>query len=129
MKINYKAVALCAMLGMLSVSCQKEEIEPLTVSSPAVMTYRVDDMVHSMQATDEDLDEFLDRMFSLAEQGHRVSIYNGGYSQVSSKERVVYTTSSIDDAKAWSKKMLNDNYVVTIEYDEAKGIYTCIATK
>ena len=52
-------------------------------------------MVHSMQATDEDLDEFLDRMFSLAEQGHRVSIYNGGYSQVSSKERVVYTTSSI----------------------------------
>ena len=130
-------IALFAVLGTLAVSCQKENIideTNIVAENDTVykVSYTVDGVTHQLTLVgDEAWHDFLNRMVALAEEGHEVSFRNEEASlrAVSTKEKVTYTTTNQDEALAWSEMMIKDGYTVTISYDKASGIYTCIAIK
>lgn len=70
-------------------------------------------------------------MFALAEEGHVVSFRNENAAScaVTTKETVTHTTTNKAEAFAWAEKMHDTGYLVTIEYDKEKGVYTCYAIK
>lgn len=125
------------MLGTLAVSCQKENIideTNIVAENDTVykVSYTVDGVTHQLTLVgDEAWHDFLNRMVALAEEGHEVSFRNEEASlrAVSTKEKVTYTTTNQDEALVWSEMMIKDGYTVTISYDKASGIYTCIAIK
>lgn len=130
-------IALFAVLGTLAVSCQKENIideTNIAAENDTVykVSYTVDGVTHQLTLVgDEAWHDFLNRMVALAEEGHEVSFRNEEASlrAVSTKEKVTYTTTNQDEALVWSEMMIKDGYTVTISYDKASGIYTCIAIK
>lgn len=129
MKRQIRTVALCAALGLLAAGCQKENVEAFTtgVSDVYTMSYSVDGVDQTTTMDSAVLDEFVNRMFDMAEQGHIVTIGDKGMSAFAAKETVTYTTNDRTDAVNWTVKMKNDGYTVTVSYD--KGVYTCIAVK
>ncbi len=138
MNKNFIKVALLAVLGTLAVSCQKENtlIEEATIVAENGAIYRVsytiDGVTHQVTLFGDDAwHNFLHSMIALAEEGHKVSFRNENASSqiASSKEVVVYTTSSHDAAYEWADKMVNLGYFVTVEYDPRTGKYTCTAIK
>ena len=130
-------IALFAVLGTLAVSCQKENIideTNIVAENDTVykVSYTVDGVTHQLTLVgDEAWHDFLNRMVALAEEGHEVSFRNEEASlrAVSTKEKVTYTTTNQDEELVWSEMMIKDGYTVTISYDKASGIYTCIAIK
>ena len=130
-------VALLAVLSMVAAGCQKEEIVGSQIavqesSSTHSVLYCIDGVQHSGTFyTEEEWVAFLDRMFALAEEGHHVSFRENDEENrvVSTKEKVVYTTPNRQEAEAWADIMVDKGYSVSIEYDEATGIYTCTAVK
>ena len=130
-------IELFAVLGTLAVSCQKENIideTNIVAENDTVykVSYTVDGVTHQLTLVgDEAWHDFLNRMVALAEEGHEVSFRNEEASlrAVSTKEKVTYTTTNQDEALVWSEMMIKDGYTVTISYDKASGIYTCIAIK
>ena len=130
-------IALFAVRGTLAVSCQKENIideTNIVAENDTVykVSYTVDGVTHQLTLVgDEAWHDFLNRMVALAEEGHEVSFRNEEASlrAVSTKEKVTYTTTNQDEALVWSEMMIKDGYTVTISYDKASGIYTCIAIK
>lgn len=129
-------MALFAVLSLTAVSCQKENIvnplNPAVSDAEAIYTvcYTVDGVTTQVTLIgDAAWDDFLDWLFALAEQGHRVSFSHAGWVQGLTKEKVIYTTPDHDDAQAWALQKVKEGYHVTIEYDEANQQYTCIAIK
>jgi len=137
MRKTLTTIALFAVLGTLAVSCQKENIideTNIVAENDTVykVSYTVDGVTHQLTLVgDEAWHDFLNRMVALAEEGHEVSFRNEEASlrAVSTKEKVTYTTTNQDEALVWSEMMIKDGYTVTISYDKASGIYTCIAIK
>ena len=95
------------MLSVLAVSCQKEEvIEPVDVQIQQSVTirnvtYKVDGAtMHATIRGEQNWRDFVDWLFALAEEGHRVSFRNESIynNQQHSKDTVVYTTK---DKKAY----------------------------
>lgn len=137
MRKTFTTIALFAVLGTLAVSCQKENIideTNIVAENDTVykVSYTVDGVTHQLTLVgDEAWHDFLKRMVALAEEGHEVSFRNEEASlrAVSTKEKVTYTTTNQDEALVWSEMMIKDGYTVTISYDKASGIYTCIAIK
>ena len=137
MRKSFTTIALFAVLGSLAVSCQKENLinQPAIVSEPYVtymVQYSIDGVSHTVTLIGEDAwNDFLNHLFALAEEGHLVTFLNEEAASrvVSTKEAVTYTTSNYDDAYKWADKMYKEGYVVTIEYDKEKNIYTCCAEK
>lgn len=136
MNKTIRTVAVFAVLSMMAVSCQKEQvIDPqINVTEATAMYtihYTVDGVLYTTIINDETTwHQFLLRMFALAREGHRVTFRDSSQSGVSvSKEVVTYTTTSEDDAIEWASKMIADGYSVDIEYDKRTGIYTCTAIK
>ena len=131
MKKTIKTVALFSVLGLMSVGCQKENLElPTQQATITVVNYSAGGY-HGQAALTNDAawDEFLDRMLALARQGYSVIIYNGSnVTSNSPKTKVVFTTDSESEAKQWAKEMAQQGYAVEIIYDEQTGIWTCIAT-
>jgi len=94
--------------------------------------YAVDGVTHSTTLYGETAwQEFLNRMFALAEEGCRVSFCNENNSgnMAATKERVVYTTTDKHDAEVWVTIMANNGYTVSVEYNQQTGVYTCIAIR
>ncbi|MCQ2278684.1 MAG: hypothetical protein MJZ62_05215 [Bacteroidales bacterium] len=73
----------------------------------------------------------MEHLFALAEEGHIVTFRNEvAISSIATpKDTVKYNTTNKDDAYAWSEKMNNAGYFVTISYDKEKGVYNCIAIR
>ena len=123
------------MLSLAAVSCQKETtVDPVSTTDPITMrmvTYCVDGVTTQVTLLgDEAWNDFLNWMFALAEEGHRVSFRQGNAEERNaSKETVTFTTNNLDEAKHWSSEMAFQGYSVSISYDDKTGIYTCIATK
>ena len=137
MKVKFKCFALFAMLSVLAVSCQKEEvIEPVDVQiqqSATIrnVTYKVDGAtMHATIRGEQNWQDFVDWLFALAEEGHRVSFRNESIynNQQHSKDTVVYTTKDKNKANAWAAEMSELGYEVSIDYDRNTGVYTCTAT-
>lgn len=134
MKKVIKTIALLTIMGMTATSCQKENIvDPQgTVANVTLKTvyYTVDGV--TSQATfvsEESWNEFLDWLVTLAEEGHRVSFRNANQERSLRKDVVTYTTKSHDDAVNWAYQMEKAGYSVAIDYDQATGVYTCVAIK
>lgn len=129
--------ALLAVLGTLAVSCQKENIidETSIVEENAkiyTVSYSVDGVNHQITLIgDEAWHDFLNRMFALAEEGHKVSFRNEERASrvASSKESVTYTTTNRDEAYAWADNKMKEGYNVSIYFDRKTGVYTCEAIK
>ena len=132
MKKTIRTVALLSLLGLISVGCQKEDISMLSTQvATTVVSYTAGDQCGQAALTDnETWGAFMDRMMALAKQGYIVTISNGnGLSTNYSKEKVVFTTNSESEAKLWAMDMLQQGYSVQVTYDEATGLWTCIAIK
>lgn len=136
MKKNIKWIALAAVLSAAASSCQKENEADSHVSAPEMsavmdMTYSVDGEYSYLSfSTDTFWLEFLEQMFALAEEGHRVTFYSGtDLRNVSTKEKVTYSTTDKAKAIIWAYNMINEGYEVTVIYDETTGVYNCTAIK
>jgi hypothetical protein len=136
MKIPFKRLALFFVLSMVAVSCQKETIiDPVAITGGEVSfreaIYTIDGVTGQMTFPDDaSWNQFLERMFVLAEEGHSVSFRDGNSSQRNaSKEVVTYTTKNKDEAIAWANAMVENGYTVYVQYDKDSGVYTCTAIK
>lgn len=106
MRKIFITIALFAVLGTLTVSCQKENIideTSIVAESGKVYTvsYTVDGVTHQLTLVGDDAwHDFLNRMFALAEEGYEVSFRNEDRASrvLSSKDVVTYTTTNHDDA-------------------------------
>ena len=131
-----KIAALCAVLSLTAVSCQKEPLFDSTtqqtdVSSMYTIGYTIDGVSHVATFNSEEAyNQFLQYLFAMAREGYTVSFRNNAQQQAaSSKERVVFTTDKESEAIAWGKKMSDDGYEVSIVYNPTTGIYTCTAIR
>lgn len=138
MNKSVKVIALCGVLGLTAVSCQKENlIEENTEAVAQVgvvrtMSYVVDGVEHRITLVGDDAwNDFLQHMFALAEEGHKVSFRNEekAANVIPTKEVVTFSTKKKSEAYAWSAEMTEAGYEVIIEYDSATGMYNCTAVK
>ena len=135
MNKTIRTIAVMAVFSMMTAGCQKEVMNTQTVVSEIGSVYTVSYVVDGVPQTetlygDDAWSVFLQRMFALAEEGHRVIFWNGTEPRTGiSKEIVTYTTTSEDDAMEWAGKMANAGYEVIVTYDEETGIFTCTAIK
>lgn len=137
MKKLWITVAFAALLGTLNVSCQKENTtEPLIGVKEACevhnMQYTIDGATYSATLNGEEVyDAFIQHLVGLARNGHSVTFWDTDKYQgaSASKEVVVYTTTSKEDAVGWAKEMVDNGYKVTISFDEHTGVFTCIASR
>ena len=116
-----KLIVLLALLGGVTASCTKENVteSPCIVASTRSVTYVVDGrQYYADPQTEEEWSEFLDRMLALAEEGHSVQFWRNGVRTSSSKEKIVYTTTSQSDAKAWCDQKAHEGYTVSMTYGE-----------
>ena len=139
MKVKIKSLALLAVLSIAAAGCQKENI----VESQTAMqipqnvdvrniTYTIDGVTfYTTIRGEQHWQVFLDSMFVLVKEGHKVSIRNNSvYSNApKSRDVVTYTTTSQSDAQKWAETMTRDGYEVWIEYDPRTGIFTCTAVR
>lgn len=96
------------------------------------MSYSVDGVTHQLTLIgDEAWRDFLNRMLTLAEEGHEISLRNEEVTSrvVSAKEKVTFTTTDHDKAYTWTESMMKDGYMVSIHFDKESGTYTCYAIK
>ena len=138
MNKTVKVIALCGVLGLTAVSCQKENlIEENTnivaqASTVRTVFYAVDGVEHRITLIGDDAwNDFLQHMFALVEEGHRVTFRNEEAASrvVSTKETVTFTTKNKQEAYDWCTDMTEAGYTVSLYYDPDTNIYTCIAIK
>ena len=137
MRKTFITIALFAVLGGLTVSCQTENLidETNVIAENEtchVVSYTIDgETYHLTLVGEEAWQDFLNYVLDLAEEGHEVSFRNEETIQniVSTKETVTFTTSNREEAYAWGKTMFYKGYGVTIDYDKEKKTYTCYASK
>ena len=137
MNKSVKVIALCGVIGLTAVSCQKENL----VENPGVVAqndtvrtvlYNIDGVEHRISLVGEDAwNDFLQHMFALAEEGHKVSFRNEDKtaSIVPTKETVTFSTKKKSEAYAWCAEMAEAGYDVLLEYDATTGMYNCTATR
>lgn len=137
MRKTFTTIALIAVLASMSVSCQKENLisQPTIVNESCttyMMQYTIDGVSHTITLIGKDTwHDFLNHMFTLAEEGHMVSFRNVEFTSntTAAKETVIHTTTNKDEAFAWALKMHSGGYAVSIEYDKEKKIYICYAIR
>ena len=128
-------MALIAVLSVAAVSCQKETmIEPQNVVAEDVTVYTVRYTINGVPHTERlntsaEYDALLLQLFALAREGYEVEIMGGDstINEALAKEVVTFTTKKEAEATAWSKQKVDEGYTVHISYNQATGVYTCIA--
>ena len=136
MKVNFRTVALFLVLGTTMAGCQKEDLSNnMTGTEQAQVTikvvYSVDGEMFNTELSGEDAwNDFIYQMLALAREGHEVAFSrNGSLETSATKEKVVFVTDSDEEAHQWANKMTAQGYIVSIEFDESTGKYTCTAIK
>ena len=136
MNKTVKTGALLSILGLTVTSCQKENLVdiPTHVATETVATYTVCYTIDgvSSQITlvgDVAWNNFLEWLFSLAEEGHSVTFFQTDRVCSQSKETVTYSTPDKKKAIAWANEMSNAGYQVTIVFDENTQEHVCTAIK
>lgn len=137
MNKTLKTIALCGVIGLTAVSCQKENLveNPVVVAqndTVRTVLYAIDGVEHRISLIGDDAwDDFLKHMFALAEEGHRVSFRNENKTAnvAAAKETVTFTTKKKTEAYAWCEEMVEAGYEVFLDYDETTGTYICTATR
>lgn len=130
-----RMVALAGVLGVAATGCQKESItNPAMseISSVYMVCYSIDGETSQITLYGEQARrEFMEWLFTLVEQGHRVSFRNANTTTnvVAGKEVVTYTTTDQELAITWCLMMEDKGYDVSMKYDSKTGVYTCTAIK
>lgn len=136
MKHPIRTVVLLAIVNLMASSCQKEEIIPYTsdhvvnrIDASYIMQYYIDGVQYHLTIHSEtEHSEFINRMLTIAEEGHTVTFYNESkIRQAVSKEVVTYSTHDKDDAYRWASEMEGKGYIVTITYDSTTNTFNCTA--
>lgn len=135
MIINYKRIALLAVLSLAATGCQKTDdfftsvrTEQTTGTIHAI--YSINGVVYHATLSESEWDAFVERMVALAHEGYEVSFSKNGTSLTSqSKEKVTFVTKEEKEAQQWAHNMTNQGYIVTISYNQGTGEYTCVAIK
>lgn len=131
-KINFKLAIVFTLLGLAMVGCTQDSVFSNTQSESSTfsVTYIVQGRsYYENPITDEEWSSFLDRMLALAEEGYTVQFWGAGTPTYPSKEKITHTTTSQDEAKEWCRTKEEEGYRVTLTYNQATGVYTCIAVK
>ena len=136
MKTNIKTTVLLVGLSLVAVGCQKDlpfETNPVAgeESSMQIVTYTVDGVSTQLYIHDENTwHSFLDWMFALVEEGHRVSFYRGySLNHGMTKEIITASFDNQHDAKEWADKKANEGYEVSVKYNSSTHMYDCVAIK
>lgn len=126
MNKTIKVIALCGVLGLTATSCQKENLveENTNIVAQANtvrnVVYTVDGIEHSITLIgDDSWNKFLQRMFALAEEGHRVTFHNEDNTAnvAMAKEIVTFSTKDKKKAEAWCAEMVEAGYEVSVYFD------------
>ena len=134
MNINYKKLAIIAVLGLTATGCQKENMLPLSGNEQTMETiqvvYSINGEVFQATLSESEWDAFVERMLALAREGYEVTFSKNRSTLTSqSKEKVIYVTKDANKAHEWSEAMADQGYNVTITFDQGTGEYTCIAIR
>ena len=138
MRKSTKTVALFAMLSMLAVGCQKENIETIrpdvaknNVNSSYSMYYIINGITYTVTLhNDTERAAFFNLVFGLAEQGYEVSVFDDSYvAGADARDVVTFSTTVKEKAVSWADEMTAHGYKVTISYDSTNGVYNCVAIK
>lgn len=139
MKKKMIPAAILAVLSMMTVSCQKEnameilsETSVLEVGTVYTVQYAVNGVLHSVTIHDVTEEQALMKyLMALAREGYEVNVSQDGTNSrpLVTKETLVYTTKSEEDAIAWSLERIHEGYKVTCGYDPKTEEYICIATR
>ena len=112
-------------------ACQKESnVEHQ--GTVYTVRYVVDDVTHTVTLCGEQAwQDFLHRLFALAEEGRHVSFAKEEVSDSvgSLRETVTFTTPNQQEAVTWANNMVKQGFVVSIDYNPRTGLYTCTATR
>lgn len=137
MKKTLTTMALVAVLGVMAVSCHKEQMnETMRQASDANdvrrVNYTVDGEMHQIElCSDEAWDAFVSRMMNLAQNGHVISMVDEEAADITyaAKEAIVFRTPNQQEAEAWSERMVKDGYTVEVAFDKKNGEFICVATR
>ena len=134
MKKKIRTTAFLACMALATTGCQKGDIDTFSPSETTMYNQQVHYVLngssHSVTIlNDDDWDLFFDNIFALAKNGYSIIIQGNGDQTSIMKETITFTTTVEGEAKAWMKDKINQGYSVSLSYDKATGIYTCIATK
>ena len=103
-------IILFAVLGVTLASCTKETLsDTCVVTVEPSVTYFVNGQMHSANPqTEEEWSMFFDRMLALAQEGYQVRIRRSDIPQevLAAKEKVTYTTTDFNKAKAVSQSVV-----------------------
>lgn len=130
-------ITLIVLMGMLATGCTKDTFVEANTSATEVsgtynLTYSINGTVHNVSfRTEGEYKAFLQYLMRLARENGEVRLTSrGSFTGLTlTKEKLTFTTKSIEEASAWAAEKLELGYDVTVEYNEETGIYTCIAIK
>lgn len=130
-------IAFAAVLATMATSCQKENLlEDInhveSENAQYTISYTVDGVSSTLSFVGEDAcHDFLNHLFALAEEGHKVSFRNNNETLRThyAKKTVTYTTTNKEEAYAWGERMFNQGYEVSVTFDKETATYICIAQK
>ena len=136
MKKRIITVALLATIGMVAVSCHKEEnilANTMAIENNAKysITYLIDGVPTTFNTdNDDDVYSLMSQLMDIAASGRFVRVYNQNTtSTIATKETVTYVTTDKTLATTWSAEMVLQGYQVSISYNQRTGEYTCTATR
>ena len=141
MKKLMKVVALCSVVSLMTVGCQKEEYDvanPGTSASASrvvcTIQYYIDGIQHRKVISNEnEMQVFMEWLFSLAREGRSIMYFDadkvGQCPFVVGKDVKTYHTADSQKAKEWCDRMKEAGYEVQIEFNERTGEFECTATR
>lgn len=127
-------VALFALLGTVTVSCQKET-ETIPSSDWSQVAYNVrysidNHIYYACLQSPEEWHTFLSDMLALSRKHHRITIHKlCNNCIIASKEKEVFQTSDKGEAEAWAEKMMLAGYDIIFEFDDETGNYIITAIR
>lgn len=132
-----KVLVVCAVLSVLSVGCQKEEINTsfdYAVSQNDTryhLYYMVDGVkMHTSFDNPSEMSDFLQYLTTLTFQGHQVTVCTKCHNQAASAKDVVkFETKDEVVFNKWVAERLNEGYDVSFYYDKERSVYVGTATK
>lgn len=138
MKKTIIPLALLAVLSLATTGCQKEQtVTPSSGRTEQVTEkynyrYTINDRAYYVNVTTEaEKQQLFEFLMEEARRGNTVSIRRLDTTSQSAltKETVTFVTTNKNEALAWLKNMAEQDYTVSMTYDENTGEFTCTAIR
>lgn len=132
MKTLFKTLTIATIMLFVATACEPKDKDLQT----RTIVYTVQDETSAPKTeqvtlhSDSEWNALLDRFFTFAEQGSRVSFYNADRAKGSStaagqsKDSHTISTTNREEFKRWCREMENLGLTVVIDYDRNTGTWT-----